>query len=133
MSVLGPTLMKNATVIKFVIKQQIFARFTSTRHARDITSMYHSQICSKTPVFVIIFAGTLCHRKNGSRWHGQQEDRDHAGLAAVDDEAVVAEAPLGGRDGVAQRWATTWQGGWCVCRVFRVFHAFVVSRLSNCA
>ena len=39
--------------------------------------------------------------------HGQQEDRDHAGPAAVDNEAVVAEAALGGRDGVAQRWATT--------------------------
>ena len=37
-----------------------------------------------------------------------------AGLAAVDNEAVVAEAPLGGRDGVAQRWATTWRGGWFV-------------------
>ena len=32
------------------------------------------------------------------------------GLAAVDDEAVLAEAPHGGRDGVAQRWATTWCG-----------------------
>ena len=27
----------------------------------------------------------------------QQEDCDHAAPAAVDDEAVVAEAPLGGR------------------------------------
>ena len=37
---------------------------------------------------------TLCHRKDGWLWHGQQEDRDHAGFAAVDDEAVAAEAPL---------------------------------------
>ena len=44
-------------------------------------------------------AGTLCHRKDGNHWHGQQEDRDHAGLAAVDNEAVVAKAALGGRDG----------------------------------
>ena len=58
--------------------------------------------------------GTLCHRKNGNRWHGQQEDRDHAGPAALNGEAVVAEAPLGGRDVVAQRRATTRRGGSCV-------------------
>ena len=66
--------------------------------------MYHCRICSQTQVFVSIVAarmvpvhtGTLCHRKNGNRWHGQQEGRDHVGLAAVDNEAVVAEAALGG-------------------------------------
>ena len=30
-----------------------------------------------------------CHRKNGNRWHGQQEDRDHAGPGVLDDEVVV--------------------------------------------
>ena len=53
----------------------------------------------------------------------------HAGLEAVDNEAVVAEAALGGRDGVAQHWATTWPGGWFVS----CFLAFLVSHLSNCA
>ena len=56
----------------------------------------------------------LSARKNGNRWQRQLEDCDNAGLAAIDNEAVVAEAPLGKRDGVAQRWATTWCGGWCV-------------------
>ena len=62
----------------------------------------------------LLRTGTVRHREDGSRWHGQQEDRDHAGPAAVDDEAVVAGAPLGGRDGVAQRWATVWCGSWFV-------------------
>ena len=31
-------------------------------------------------------------KKKGSRWHGQQEDGDHAVLAAVDEEVVAAEA-----------------------------------------
>ena len=57
-------------------------------------------------------------------------------VAAVDDEAVVAEAALGGRDGAAQRWATTWRGGWfcdsssCICLLtsleLRVICAFSV-------
>ena len=51
----------------------------------------------------LVRTGTLCHQKDGWLWHVQQEDGDHAGFAAVDDEAVAAEAPLGGRDGVAQR------------------------------
>ena len=108
----GALLMKSASVINFVMKQQIFARFTSTRHPRkrhhnhvsqpDLpqnTSVCRNFRCQKGPART----GTLCHRKNGNRWHAQQEDRDHAGLAAVDDDAVVAEAPLRGRDGVAQR------------------------------
>ena len=79
----------------------------------DSTSMYHllqnASVCKyfrhqDGPVRT----GTPCHRKDGNRRHGQQEDRDHAGPAAVGDKAVFAEAPLGGRDGVAQRW------GWCV-------------------
>ena len=49
-----------------------------------------------------------------SGWHGQQEDRDHAVLAVLDNDAVFSEAALGGRDGVAQRWATTWRVGWFV-------------------
>ena len=39
----------------------------------------------------LVRTGTLCYRKMvgfGNRWHVQQEDRDRAGLAAVDDEAV---------------------------------------------
>ena len=58
--------------------------------------------------------GTPCHRKNGNRWHGQQEDRDHAGPDALNNEAVVAAAPHEGRDSVAERWATAWYGGSCV-------------------
>ena len=33
--------------------------------------------------------GTPRHRRDGWLWHGQQEDRDHAGLAAVDEAVVV--------------------------------------------
>ena len=36
----------------------------------------------------------------------RQENRDHTGLTAIDDEAVVAEAALGRRHGVAQHRAT---------------------------
>ena len=50
---------------------------------------------------MVISAQELCAiEKNGHRWHGQQEDRDHAGLAVVDNEAVVTEDTPGGRDGV---------------------------------
>ena len=59
----------------------------------------------------------------------QQEDRDNAGLAAVDEEAVVTEAALGGRDGATQLWETAWRGGWFVSPFF----ASVVTHLANCA
>ena len=44
--------------------------------------------------------------------------------AVVDNEAVVLEGPLGWRDGVAERWATTWPGGWFVS-CFRLIWARV--------
>ena len=77
----------------------------------------------------LVRTGTLRHRKNGNLCHGQQEDRDHAELAAVDNGAVVAEAPLGGRDGVAQTLGdhVVWR---LVCRFIL---AFLVSHLSNWA
>ena len=34
--------------------------------------------------------------------------------ASENDKAVAAPAELGGRDGVAERWATTWCGRWFV-------------------
>ena len=90
------------------------------RIAHRHTSLTHDTIPCTTATFVA----------------GQQEDCDHAGLATVDDEAVVAEAALGGRDGAAQRWATTWRGGWfcdsssCICLLtsleLRVICAFSV-------
>ena len=40
------------------------------------------------------------------------------GEASENDKAVAALAALGGRDGVAQRWATTRCGGWFVTLVF---------------
>ena len=46
----------------------------------------------------------------------------------VDNEAVVAEAPLGRGHGAAQHWVITWRGGWFVSLVF----AILVSYLSNC-
>ena len=104
--------------------------------AGDSTSMYHSQICTKTQVFVSVFAARmvlaaqeLFAMKNGDRWHGQQEDCDHAGFAAVDDEAVAAEASLGGRDGVAQRL-----GDHVVRRLVCVlFYLVLVPHRPNCA
>ena len=58
--------------------------------------MYHSLICLASQVFraSCVHHGANCrgtrrHGKDGSRWHGQQEDCDHAGLAAVDDEAMA--------------------------------------------
>ena len=50
--------------------------------------------------------GVLRNRKDGSPRHGSQTRRNRAGPAVLSDEAAVAEAALGGRDGVAQRWAT---------------------------
>ena len=43
------------------------------------------------------------------------------GLPQSTTKRWFAEAPLGGRDCVAQRWATTWQGGWCVVSCFSCF------------
>ena len=67
---------------------------TPTQESHPLTT---ATFCSKTQVFVSIFATRmvlsaqelLAIEKKGNRWHGQQEDRDHAGRAAVDDEAVV--------------------------------------------
>ena len=41
----------------------------------------------------MVLSGQELHaiEKMAAAGHGQQEDRDHAGLAAVDDEAVVLE------------------------------------------
>ena len=93
-------------------RTQIFARISRRQdtHASDSTSTHHSQICSKTRVFVR--TGTLCHHKNGSRW-------------ACRSRRVLADAAFGGRDGVAQHWATTWCGSWCVCLLSMPFVQWV--------
>ena len=44
----------------------------------------------------------------------QQEDHCDAWSVAVDNEAMVAEAPLDRRRDVAQHWTTTRRGGWFV-------------------
>ena len=74
-------------------------------HVAQIPSVYNHFACE------MVLAAQEFYAIEKSRWHGQQEDRDHAGLAAVDDEAVVAEAALGWRDGAAQRWVTMRRGG----------------------
>ena len=69
--------------------------------------MYHSQICSKTKVFVSIFAAKrvlsarelFAIEKMATASMGNKKIATTLGFAAVDDEAVVAEA----RDGFAQR------------------------------
>ena len=105
------------------MQDKVVAHFTSTRHPRERQQIHVPQphFLQNTSVYKQfhnengpVRTGTLCHRKNGNRWDGQQEDRDHGGHAEVDTEAVVAEAALGGRDGVAQRWATMWCSGSCV-------------------
>ena len=78
-------LMRNTPVRKDVTKQQILhISHRQDTHASDITSLYHSHICSKTLVFSLP-TWSCPHKnslpsKNGNRWHGQQEDRDHAWL-----------------------------------------------------
>ena len=67
MSVLGPTSMKNAPLKKtFQNKKFLHNPHRQDTHASDTTSMYHSQTCSKTQVFVSIFAATMvsCPHKN---------------------------------------------------------------------
>ena len=46
---------------------------------------------------VLLALELLAITKTGNRWRGQQEDCDHAGMAAVDNEAAVAEACSDGR------------------------------------
>ena len=83
-----------------------------------------SHISLKSQVFqafsqhVAIHRGAFRHGAHGDPRLRRQEDRDHAGLAAIDNEAVVTEAALGRRHCVAQHRATACCGGWFVCHVF---------------
>ena len=56
---------------------------------------------------------------------GNKKIATTAGLAAFDNEAVVVEAPLGGRDGVVPRGAEA-----DVCRVFLAFSSHI-SRIAR--
>ena len=56
----------------------------------------------------------------GSPRHGQQEDRDHAGIAAVDDEAVVAEGLRSEGEMVSHNVGRPRGAEAGVCRVFLV-------------
>ena len=67
-----------------------------------------------------IHRGAFRHGAHGEPRLRRQEDRGGAWCAAIDNEAVVAEATLGRRHGVAQHQATASCGGWCVCLVCRV-------------
>ena len=73
--------------------------------------MHHCDMCFTSQVFTRIFTTRVVRsaeelfaiEKMAAQGHRQQEDHRGAWSAAVDNEAVVAEAPLGWRDGVAQR------------------------------
>ena len=103
-------------------------------HASGSTSKYHSKICSKTQVFVITFATRmgLCAKdlfaieKMATAGMGKKVATTLGLLHSTTKRWL--QTALGGRNGVAQHWATTWCGGWCVS-----LHAFFVSHLSNCA
>ena len=57
--------------------------------------------------------------RNGDPRLRRQEHRDHAGLAAIDNEVVITEVALGRRHGVAQHRATAWCEGMSFC-MFRL-------------
>ena len=94
-------------------------------HLTHIQSVWQHSACE-----TVLSAQELFAIENCSSWHGLQEDRSHAGLAAVDNEAVVAEAPLAD-EMVSHNVARPHGEEARVCLVFFLF--FLVSHLSNCA
>ena len=96
--------------------------------------MHHSLMFLKSQACVRngpLRRGTFRHREESSPKHEHQEDRRDGWEASENDKAVAAPAALGGRDGVAQRWATTQRGGWFVSLVFTA--SCHISRLPRCA
>ena len=78
---------------------------------------------------MVLRRGAFRRGAHGDAGLRQQEDRGGAWCAGSDNAALAAEASLGCRHGVAQYWATTWCGGWCVRHVFLTCF---VSHLSAC-
>ena len=64
--------------------------------------MHLGLICVNTQVFI----SSLCEMERSAE--------ELLAIERIADEAVVAAAAPGGRHGVAQRWATSWRGGWLV-------------------
>ena len=97
------------------MKHKVFDTFHIDAQHRFMAPIHTQLVLSQIPSVCqhfhkehgLVRTGTLFHRK----------DRDHAGSAAVDDEAV--DAPLGARDGAAHCWATMCCGSWFVSRYLR--------------
>ena len=130
--------MKNASAVKNVSKQHVFAHFTSTHnHAEETKSVHHSHTCLKFHVFASVFqrewSGPHKNSSPSQRWQsqrcGHQENGDTLGL----------------RQSTTKRWLQRLRSeGEMVSHsigrprgqeagLSRVFLAFLVSHLSNCA
>ena len=76
---------------------------------------------SSSPKFHL---GILRHRKNDRQRLRQQEDHGRPWSAAVDNEALITDAALWGRNDFAQRWTITWRVDWlvnyfpCICHSY---------------
>ena len=103
--------------VNFITNQHIFPYRTLTH----IDISRHISIQSQ--VFSSFFHNMVRSTEERFAWSAwsfsfrREEDRDHAGRAAIDNEAVVTEDALGRRHGVAQHRATARGEGWFVCHV----------------
>ena len=118
-------------VVNCIIQQQVFPTLhTDARDRLDDISPHHKPHFPQDPKCFQAFSqqhgairrGAFRHGAHGDARLRQQEDRGGAWCAGGDNEALPAEAALGRRHGVAQRRATTWRGGWCLCVMSFVSH-----------
>ena len=121
---------ENTLLCEMHIEQQVFPHWSLTYITDSWHQSMHQQHLSRNHMCSPAFSQhcgashrrTVRHKANGHPRPRQQEDCGGAWCAAVDNAALVAEAALAWRRGVAQHRATTWLGDW-----------FVDAHLSNCA
>ena len=100
---------KKNVLLKNVSKTSTFSILHTDAHDRldDISTHHKPHFTSSHKCFqafsqhAAIHRGAFRHGAHGEPKLRRQEHRDHAGFAAIDNEAVVAEAALGRRHGVA--------------------------------
>ena len=87
--------------------------------------MHHSHIRLKSKVFTNILTTRMaCSTEQlsaiervAARCIGSKKNTEALGVLLSTTKRWFEEVALGGRDGVAQRCATTWRGGWFVSRL----------------
>ena len=119
---------KMTSIVKFYHRTAGFPTLHTVAHDRldDISTHHKPHFPSRSNVFSTHSHNNMVRsaeerfatERMATRGFGNKKIAAALGVSVSTNAVLAAEAALGWRRGVAQQWATTWCGGWCVRHVF---------------